>query len=428
MRRFLSLGNGAFGALSMMQVTTVIAGLGVGTLLARGLGVNGYGQYIFALTVVQFMLLPLNFGLPTLLTREVAVLRSQNEWPVIAGLLRWSAGLVVVVFGVLMLGVGLWQWVAGANTALYLFAIALAGIWAYLRLASGILRGMERVVWSALPDQVIRPLTMLVALSIVPLIVPLTPPLAMAIHALAAAVGLGSSLWLLVWRYPPVPAGVRARYYGKKWLRSVVPLGLHTGAGLFNRRIDILMLGVLADNTALGVYGLAALIGMIAGMPQAIVNQIDAPKFARYHAEQEIARIGSLGRESAVVALAGGMTIVAGTVVLGEYAVIALVGEEFRASIPIAIIVCLGPTIAAGFGAVNTILNMSGYERQTARVAWLCAMVNITLNAILIPVYGAIGAAAATAATAILSRFVLWSMVRKRLRIRPDVLAFSVSM
>jgi O-antigen/teichoic acid export membrane protein len=71
---------------------------------------------------------------------------------------------------------------------------------------------------------------------------------------------------------------------------------------------------------------------------------------------------------------------------------------------------------------------MSGYERQTARVAWLCAMVNITLNAILIPVYGAIGAAAATAATAILSRFVLWSMVRKRLRIRPDVLAFSVSM
>lgn len=262
----------AFGALSGVQATTVAAGVGVGILLARGLGVDDYGKYVFALAVVQFMLIPLNFGLPTLVMREVAVLREEGEWALLSGLLRWSVILVAGVLALLAVGILLWNSVVPRGSGLYFFALALAGIWAYMRLAAGILRGMERVVWAALPDKVIRPLVLLVALLVLPLAIDLTPERAMAAHMFAAAAGLGAALWMLVRRYPPLPASVAPNYSATQWFRSVVPLGLHQGAGLLNSRIDVMMLGALASHQEVGLYGLAILVAGIAGMPQVIVT------------------------------------------------------------------------------------------------------------------------------------------------------------
>lgn len=386
------------GGLIIAQATTVAAGVGVGTLLARALGVEGYGQYVFALAVVQVMLVPLNFGLPTLVMREVAVLRTRADWALLSGLLLWSAVVIAAVLAALAIGVTIWSKVAGVDALLFFFAVALAGAWAYLRLAAAVLRGMERVVLAAMPDQVIRPVMMLIGIVVLTLVMDLTPAHAMALHAFAAAAGLGWTLWILWSRSSPIPtdSSAEARYDPGAWLKSILPLGLQVGAGFLNSRIDVLMLGLLSDKSSVGVYGLAILIGGIATMPETLVKHMIAPRIARLHVEgrrHEIQRIAGL---AALVSVAGALAVFAAILLVGGPIVAALVGSEFESSIRIAGVVAIASVITACWCSAGPLLNMTGHERVTARISWASAAANAVLNLALIPVLGALGAAMAT--------------------------------
>jgi len=67
---------------------------------------------------------------------------------------------------------------------------------------------------------------------------------------------------------------------------------------------------------------------------------------------------------------------------------------------------------------------MTGHERHAACSVAMAAIVNVSPNAILIPPYGAAGAAAAGAITLMSWNLVMWWVVRQRLGI--DSLAFNL--
>src|SRR5690606_23744752 len=112
LRQYLS-GNG-IGAVLVKAVAGSaglrIAGMGfgflVGVQLARGLGAEGYGIYGVAMSIITLLTVPTEFGLPQLLTREVAAAQALGQWGKMHGILRWSVqsslGLsVLVVLGLL---------------------------------------------------------------------------------------------------------------------------------------------------------------------------------------------------------------------------------------------------------------------------------------------------------------------------------------
>ncbi|WP_316295236.1 polysaccharide biosynthesis C-terminal domain-containing protein [Aestuariicoccus sp. MJ-SS9] len=407
------------------QAVTVFAGIGVGTLLARSLGVEGYGQYVFALTIVQVMMVPLDFGLPTLVMREVAILRTRTDWALLKGLLRWSSTIIAVAVAMLVIGVLTVNSLTGREDLLYLAAAVLAGVWVYLRLASAVLRGMKQVVQAAMPDQVIRPLTMLSALVLISLVGALTPARAMALHALAAAVGLCWAVWMLRRHSRPILPGQsgKARYAPQLWLRSTLFLGLNMGGGILKQRSDMLMLGILADTAQVGLYGFAVLIAGVANMPQTLIKQMIDPRFATAHANNSSPEIERLARLSARFVVAGSLCVMLTLFFFGGPIVDAVIGVEFSDVIPLALIVAAGPALGAAFGPVASILNMTGKEKVTAKQSWISAAVNISFNALLIPWIGAYGAALATACTSFSQRFLLWRAVRAHHGINPAIFA-----
>ncbi|WP_068349264.1 oligosaccharide flippase family protein [Ruegeria marisrubri] len=386
-------------SLAFAQAVTVVAGIGIGSLLARGLGVEGYGRYLFALTVVQVMMIPLDFGLPTLVMREVAVLRARGDWALLGGLLRWSIAFVAVIWALLAIGILGWIHLIETEDLLYIFAVLLAGVWAYMRFAAAILRGMEKVVWAALPDQVIRPLTMLAALTVVSLIGTLTPSRAMALHTLAATVGLFWAVWILHRRSGPALVGQTGgvRYAPRVWFASLLPLGMEVGAGFLNARIDVLMLGFLTDSRAVGIYGLGLLIGGLARMPETVIKQIAAPRVARYHAEGRTVEIRHLARLSAGASVCAAMISLFGILLIGKPVVALLAGPEFEPSVMVAAIVASSSIVTGFWCLAATILNMTGHEKHTARISWSSTIINALANLALIPLLGALGAALATA-------------------------------
>ena len=84
--------QGAFGSLFLRVFQTAI-GLLLAIVLARVLGVEGYGIYAFCMTVVNLITVPAMLGGQTFLIREVASYRTKGELNYLLGLLkhiRWS--------------------------------------------------------------------------------------------------------------------------------------------------------------------------------------------------------------------------------------------------------------------------------------------------------------------------------------------------
>jgi len=66
-------------------------------VLARVLGAEGYGAFANAMAWVSLLTIPATFGFGTLLVRDVAIYRSQGQWVLLKGLLRFSNHFVLVL-------------------------------------------------------------------------------------------------------------------------------------------------------------------------------------------------------------------------------------------------------------------------------------------------------------------------------------------
>jgi O-antigen/teichoic acid export membrane protein len=73
-------------------------------------------------------------------------------------------------------------------------------------------------------------------------------------------------------------------------------------------------------------------------------------------------------------------------------------------------------------GPAGTLLNMSGHEGEHLRGIAAGAIVNVALNALLIPHYGIEGAAMSTCIGILLSRAIILIAVRQHLKIRSSAL------
>lgn len=92
-------------------------------------------------------------------------------------------------------------------------------------------------------------------------------------------------------------------------------------------------------------------------------------------------------------------------VILGPFLIglfgVAEVGEAYT----YLIILSLGQLANAFAGPVLNVLNMTGYEKSARNTMLVTAAANIALNALLIPIFGPLGAAIATSATMLVWNF-----------------------
>nr|MCU0943155.1 oligosaccharide flippase family protein [Hydrogenophaga sp.] len=79
-----------------LRVAGMLFGFLSGVQLARGLGAQGYGVYGLAMSVIALMSVVTEFGLPQLLTREVAAAQVHHQWERVRGILVWSTRVVLL--------------------------------------------------------------------------------------------------------------------------------------------------------------------------------------------------------------------------------------------------------------------------------------------------------------------------------------------
>ena len=111
-----------------------------------------------------------------------------------------------------------------------------------------------------------------------------------------------------------------------------------------------------------------------------------------------------------------------GMAILGR-PVLSLLGDDFNASYKLVLLLGAANVLSAAFGPTTMLLNMGDFAEDSFRSGLAAAVANVALMFVLIPSFGATGAAVSAASVTVLIQLQRWVLVHRRLGIRPDVIA-----
>ena len=117
---------------------------------------------------------------------------------------------------------------------------------------------------------------------------------------------------------------------------------------------------------------------------------------------------------------------IAALLIVGGPRVLSLFGSEFQQGAVVLRVLTAGHCMTAAMGVVSLLLSMTGHQTTVAKTLAITALLNIALNAVLIPPYGAPGAAIATTLTVFTWSVSLALLVRRRLNINATVFGYWV--
>lgn len=394
--------------------------------IARQLGVTQYGYYAFALGLIMLLAVLCRLGLQTGLTRFAAAYRVQA----IGGALR---GLSVRGFQ-LVAGASALVGLALAGGALLLderfppeqtWTLVLAGLTlpalALLGVVRGLLQGARRPAKALLPQRVMLPgMTLLLVMLVTATSGLDRAPVAMALTFCGTVVALGvGAVWIRGALAPDI-AGSAPDYRTPEWLRVSLPMLLTSGMVVTMKHLDTIMLGALVGTDASGIYYPLARISEIAALGLASTNLIVAPMISELHSTGQRRRLQRLLTLAAIVTSVVTVATAVGLWLAGEW-VLGLFGAGFVAGYPALLTLLGGQIVNALCGPVGALMNMTGHHDRAAVVLTCATVLNVALNATLIPFYGVMGAATATAVSAAAWNLWMFAEVLRRHGLNPSV-------
>jgi O-antigen/teichoic acid export membrane protein len=402
-----------------MKVSGVGLAFLTSVLLARILGAEGYGLYAWVMAWGGLLTVPALLGLDRLTVREAAARSAVSEWGEVRGFLRWSTW-IVAGFSILLAAAAaaVVRFVFRPDpevTLVFLLVLASLPCVVLTFMGQAAMRGLKQVVAGQVAESIVRPgvLVLLVVGAWLILERTLVPADAALLYLVASAAGSAAAWWMLRRRIPEEVRAARPRYRPGPWIRAALPMLLVAGLVVVNNRTDTIMLGAIKGTGPAGVYFVATRAAELIAFLLFAFNMPLAPAVAALHASGARPALPRLVTRTARYVFLGSLPVAVVMVVFGK-TILSLFGPEFPEGHTALAILCVGQIVNAAAGSVGLILNMTGHQKDTAIGVGISAVLNIVLNAVLIPLLGIAGAAIATTASLVAWNVILAVMVYRR--------------
>jgi len=413
--RLLRSGAGIGG----LSVAELALGLVTAVLLARALGAAGLGAYSLGLAVSVLAGLAVECGLPGLVTREIALAGEAGALPAARAALGFAGAVILGASAlVLPLAIGIGDVLApglGPAPGLLPLALGLIPVNALANAIGGALAGRHRVVAGHLGPKLIRPGLFAFGLAAAMLLAPgwLSPTRAMGLQLAASAAGLGFALVQLGRHFSGLTAATGARIPWRAWGAATVRLGLINGLRLAEPQILLLLTGLLASVESVGLLRIAQRGAALGSIAVSVAVIVAAPEFARLSATGEQARLQRLLTRIARLTAAASASGVLAVLLAGRWLLALFFGPAFTAAWAALALLTAAELSRALFGPAAVLLSMLRHEGVTALALCLATAASAAAAALLLPAFGAAGAAAGSLAGLALSSGLLWWRARR---------------
>lgn len=420
--------RGASGSFFIKIVGTGVL-FGTQIALARMLGVENYGIYIYVLAWVNILALFSKLGLDTSALRYVPRYHSQQEWGLLKGFLKYSGSLYFVfsVLVAIVVAMIAWQYHGGSANELvlaFLISCLLLPVIVHMQMISAYLQSFKRVILAQAPDLIVRPLILIIGVFLFykfnkSFVDASTGILFNFLASTVTVILLSKFLRNVI---PEQLGANNKKYKIKEWNKVSLTFLLLSGFELVLLQIDIIMLGYFINTKEAGLYAAASKLVRLVSFGLVAINTIAAPMISQLYNSEEKSSLQSIMTLAAICGLlysvpAGIVIIYFGNKLLG------LFGTMFVSGYTALIILTVGRLADSLTGLVGYLMTMTDHHSAAMKIQGATVIVNITMNLILIPIYGMNGAAIATAFSMISWNCMSLIYVKTKLKINPTVLS-----
>ncbi len=389
-------------------------------VMARWIGGANYGIYVFVWSFVLLLGGLSGLGLNLGMMRLVPEYGERGQTAELRGLLlggrliALGAGTVVAALGLAAL------WLLQSHISeLYLVPACLAlvcvPLYALTDVQDGIGRGSGWMGIALLPPYVLRPLLLLAAMAAAHVAGLTMTAVTAAGSAIVATWGAGLIQTMMLARRlrAAVKTGPRS-YEASRWLATSLPLVVIVGAEIMLQNTDIFVLSRFVDPAEIGIYYAATKTMSLIMFVHYAVGSAVANRFAGLRARGDEAALSAFVHDAVHWTFWPSLAAAALILALGM-PLLWLFGPQFTHGYPVMLVMVLGFLARASTGPAEFLLNMLGEARLGAAILFGTVVLNIGLNLALVPRFGILGAASATATSLAISAALQWFAVRRQL-------------
>lgn len=423
---------GPLDAAIALGIRVLGAGLvfGLQVLLARLLPEDGYGSFV---TLWTWMLALGSFAALGLAESSVRFLPRyqvrgrhgalRNYWQF--GLRVVGGGGLAVALAAVALGFGLGLDGVGMTIMLVMLGLPVLGLEYYLE---GVARSFGWFRLAAVPVYILRPILIgSVCIGLWAMGIDLTLPLigavlngAMVVVVVLMALLVGRRLSAMAPAGDTTTAGQR-----RLWLKASLPLLVLSGLDDMTSYADVLVLSLLAEPEIVGMYFAAARALALAGFVAYAMTLVSGPRFAVDLAEADRDQLQTSLLQTSRMTLwatiaAVAVTLLAGPLLLGAF------GAAYLDGYGIMVVLGLGMIVRAMSGQAGEALIVLGRQREGLLIALGIIVITAGLALALVPQWGAMGAAMASAVAMVCRTLALALVLWRTDRLR--VMAFGLPM
>lgn len=397
MRYLLKQAAGTFG----LRVSSMALAFFTSIVLARMMGPTDFGTYSYTISWIYILSFPASLGFGSLMGKEVAIYQAKSAWRDLSGIFRLSILLTLLLSTFLALAstAGMYINTAGNNPylakAFGLAMIALPFV-ALNMLVDGSLRGFRKVLLGLLPEMLLGPLFLLCMVIFLWLQDRLTIFTVLGAYSISAGTALAIGVVFLSQNVPTTVKRAKPKYHFKEWILKAFPFIFFNSINQINSRADVLMLGSLHGLEAAGIYApinRGTQLILFSGIAFVLPLQ---PVVASLYSEKKLQDLQViLNKTTRLALLTSSITTILLIILSRQYLLI--FGSDFLEGRSSLIIRCIGQILTATSVASPMLLSMTGYAQMAAISGGVSAVLNVSLNLMLIPRYSIDGAAVSTA-------------------------------
>ncbi len=184
----------------------------------------------------------------------------------------------------------------------------------------------------------------------------------------------------------------------KKILSISWPMLITYASFVINDKTDTIMIKAFnpEDSTSLGIYAGALSLANIGRMVMVALNTTIQPKFSQLYHSGQIKAIEKIAAKSTKTITLLNVPIFL-VLTLGSTFMMGLYGNAYKAGALALSVLAVGQMINTLAGPTAQLLNVTGHHKLFRNIALFGALLNVGMNFILIPQYGILGAAIASA-------------------------------
>jgi len=204
----------------------------------------------------------------------------------------------------------------------------------------------------------------------------------------------------------------------KELFGYAIPLVFSSSLDFLQRWGDIIILGILSTSFAVGIYNVTLRLGAFVALPLVAINLVFSPMIANIYAQNDIKRL-EFNYKIITKLIYTFSLFIFSFIFLFPQELLSIFGNEFKGASTALIVICFGQLINSSVGSSGRMLVMTGHPVTNLINSIAFIVCSISLNLLLIPKYGVLGAAIANFITLGLLNFVRVIQIYKYIHIQP---------